>query len=156
MGISRYQPETILQILLDRITGVPQAETAKALGYTKTQALSRVVKKFKLDEIEAQIRLSLRLQGNEVPDEILKINKEYEDMLIKTTEMLKTSIHEMDAIGEDGKKPGLAEKMQAINTMVMAMEKARAARLNIAGVRAEQSSKNEDGDASAFEDLVDD
>lgn len=159
MATSRHQPETIIQILLDRISGVPQAETAKAVGYTRTQALSRVVKKFKLDEVEAQIRLALRLESHEVPSEILDINKEYEDMLIKTTEVLKSSIDalEFDSISEDGKRPSLAEKMQAINTMVVAMEKARSARISIASLRAEKEDKNtEDDDASAFEDLVDD
>lgn len=154
MGISRYQPETILQILLDRITGVPQVETAKALGYTKTQALSRVVKKFKLDEIEAQIRLSLRLEGNEVPDEVISINEEYEEMLVKTTEALKKTVDNLQHLPADGDDK---EKMQALSAMVIAMEKIRTARLNIAQVRSDQSSKNdEDGDASAFEDLVDD
>lgn len=159
MATSRYQPETIIQILLDRIMGVPQAKTAKALGYTRTQALSRVVKKLKLDEVEAQIRLALRMESHEVPTEILAINKEYEDMLIKTTEVLKNSIDalEFDSISEDGKRPSLAEKMQAINTMVVAMEKARSARISIASLRAEKEDKNtEDNDASAFEDLVDD
>jgi len=146
--------EVVLAIFVDRICCVPAAETAKKYGYQQ-KTISAISAKYKMDELESDVRTAIIGQASSIPPEAQKINAEYDEKLAELGDkMLKFA-------GEDFDKTGLNEldRARLMQVSIKTLEDTRQARVKIACSNAEARKKEatqDEGQSSAYDHLVND
>jgi hypothetical protein len=151
------EPHVILTVLLHRVLGVAQPETAKQLGYKNTKSISALIERYKLDDIESQIRMAIIGQASSLPPEAQAVNADFDKKLAEISDRIIKELDSLLALGPDEVTD--LERMKLLQTAVKTAEDARQARLKIACATAENRKKDEqaaDNVASEYEDLLGD
>jgi len=145
-------PSVILGILLDRVLGVPAADTARKYSY-QTKTISSLSQKYDLDGVERRLRLHIIGQAAELPAEAIELNQVYLGQLEKLSEEIFSQALPEDA---DKKCTRPDEEMKRLHTSVKALEEARKARLSIITMN-ESRKKAQPGQEreSSYSDLMD-
>lgn len=149
--------ETVLQIFVDRFLGVQQADTAKTLNlHVKT--ISSIVKKYRLDEIESQLRFSMGVPLT--PEAVSEINASYDKLLNQALDLQKKIMQaladELKKMEDSQQKVDTTTLLNQLNTLILSLERTRNAQISIANVKTELKESTEQHNADEFDDLVDD
>ena len=153
----------VLQILVDRILGVPQHKTAETVGYKNPETVCRVIAEFDLDRIETIIRRALGAPKENISAEAVAVNVEYDAVLGDIVNLIKAIVEDLkkkpeDAAGGEKIITDPITKLQALNGAILALERTRNSRLSMLGAKteAERKKADEQKDDEVFSDLVDD
>jgi hypothetical protein len=137
MAAKRTQPGIVAGIILDRFRGLPQKETAHRLGFRCNEAVSRICTEIDLDAIELEIRQLCAPVAGQIPQEVLTLNADYENLFKDITTEIQTELKKLGGGGADVSFRAVIEKIQVLSAAVMALERARDARGKILGLESE-------------------
>lgn len=162
-SVKRDKPDVVLQILVDRILGVPQHKTAETVGYKNAETVCRVIEAYDLDRIETIIRRALGAPKENISAEAVAVNVEYDNVFGDIVALIKGIVDDLKKKPEDaadGEKiiTDPIAKLQALNGAILALERTRTSRLGMLGAKneAERKKADEQKDDEVFADLVDD
>ena len=145
----------VLAIFLDRILGIPLAETGKKFGY-KPGSLVSLANRYKFDEIERQIRLHITGQSLDMSPEMLALNRKYDQRIGKISDL----IYQQTEVVDDQRFETPLEKMRFLEVAAKGLEATRQSQLKIAagaidGRKKQAEKKGPDEEKSEFADLAD-
>ncbi|PKL76795.1 MAG: hypothetical protein CVV27_08475 [Candidatus Melainabacteria bacterium HGW-Melainabacteria-1] len=157
----------VLQILADRIVGVPAEETARKHGY-RPKTISDIARRYKLDEIEHQLRTHITGQAAELSPDAIALNEKCDERLDEISELLYAEVKALKP--EEGQSefepPTLKDRIARVGLLELAargLESTRQARMKITCAttdakkkQAAKEQKPEDGFKSDYADLAND